>query len=293
MYYSPLRYPGGKGKLTPLIKQIIDKLNIVDGTYIEPFAGGAGIAIELLETGIVKEIVINDYDKGVASFWKAIINESERFINMIMDVPLTIDEWEKQREIVFSQNKYSFELGFAAFFLNRTNRSGIIKGGPIGGYEQSGCWNLESRFNRVHLAQRVKSISDLKSQIHVYNKDIYSFLDNYIPKYEDNALVYFDPPYYNKSRQLYLNFFDDEDHKRIQKTIEMKVNCNWIITYDDTPEIINLYDGYECMRFDLSYTAHTRRNANEIIVFKSEDMIPQTRHIVCGGKDINLRKVSA
>ena len=137
MFYSPLRYPGGKGKLEPLMELLIKQTGHYGGTYIEPFAGGAGIALELLEKNVVKDIVINDLDKGIYSFWRAILTETDRFINDVQTVDLTIQEWQNQRAIIEKCRKYSYELGFATFYLNRTNRSGIIKGGVIGGVEQS------------------------------------------------------------------------------------------------------------------------------------------------------------
>lgn len=154
MFYSPLRYPGGKGKLAPLMKYLIESTGHIGGTYIEPFAGGAGIALDLLENNVVSQIVINDFDKGIYSFWRAILNESDRFIEEINQVPLNIDEWNRQRAIVLNADKrYSFELGFAIFYMNRTNRSGIIKGGVIGGIEQRGIWKLDARFNKDNLTK--------------------------------------------------------------------------------------------------------------------------------------------
>lgn len=275
MFYSPLRYPGGKGKLAPFIGMLIEEYGHKGGTYIEPFAGGAAVAIELLERGIVSKIVINDLDKGIYSFWRAVLNEADRFIEKIESVPLTMDEWQKQRDICMRENsKYSFELGFATFYMNRTNRSGIIKGGVIGGKEQSGIWRLDARFNKKTLIERIKKIAAMKHSIHLYNKDIDSFLTHYVPKYEENAFIYFDPPYFEKGKQLYLNFFDYKDHLRIEKLISEKVNCDWIITYDDVPEIEKIYSGYNLRRFELNYSVAKKRKANEIIIFNGENKIP-------------------
>ena len=208
MFYSPLRYPGGKGKLSLFMEYMIDRLGHRGGTYIEPFAGGAGIAVELLLKNVVNRIVINDYDKGVWSFWKAILTETDRFVEQVRTVPLTIDEWYRQHEICVNQNdKYSFELGFATFYMNRTNRSGIINGGVIGGLEQAGNWTMDVRFNREDLINRIQNIASRKKDIKLYNKDISSFITNYVPLYEDNAFIYFDPPYYKKGKQLYMNYF--------------------------------------------------------------------------------------
>lgn len=289
MFYSPLRYPGGKGKLTPLIEFLIDMYGHRGGTYIEPFAGGAGVAMELLEKGVVSEIVINDLDKGIYSFWRAILEETDRFLKQVSVVPLTIDEWKKQRNICLKNNKrYNFELGFATFYMNRTNRSGIIKAGAIGGMEQSGIWKLDARFNRKDLIFRIKKIVKNKSKIHLYNKDIKSFLENYLPKYEGNAFIYFDPPYFNKGKQLYLNFFNYNDHVRIEKLIGNIVNCDWIITYDDEPVIEKIYKKYCIRRFELNYSVAKKRKENELIIFKSNSSIPDMNELVRNNIKLNL-----
>lgn len=293
MYYSPLRYPGGKAKLVKFMEYMIDQCGHRGGTYIEPFAGGAGIAIELLQRGVVNKIVINDYDKGIWSFWKAILTETERFVDKIRTVPLTIEEWERQRDICLNKNqKYSFELGFATFYMNRTNRSGIIKGGVIGGTDQTGKWKIDARFNRNNLIARIQSIAAMKKNIRLYNKDINSFLEHYISLHADNAMVYFDPPYFKKGKQLYMNFFELEDHKRIERAIQKYVNCDWIITYDDTPEIRKIYASYPTMLYDLSYSVSTKCTASELMVFKPDISIPRDELLNQRGINIRLRKWS-
>ena len=119
MIYSPLRYPGGKGKLEPFMELLIRQTGHLGGTYIEPFAGGAGIALELLEKEIVGDIVINDFDKGIYSFWRAILSDTDRFINDIRNIGLSIDEWNRQRQIIDNCNRYSYELGFAIGRIDR------------------------------------------------------------------------------------------------------------------------------------------------------------------------------
>lgn len=289
MFYSPLRYPGGKGKLEPFMEILIEQTGHIGGTYIEPFAGGAGIALELLEKNIVNEIVINDLDKGIYSFWKSILTETDRFVENIRNVPLNIDEWSRQRAILDDNSKYSYELGFATFYLNRTNRSGIIKGGVIGGVEQNGNWKMDARFNRDDLIERILKIAKRKKNIHIYNKDVSSFVQNYLPRYEDNAFVYFDPPYFGKGKQLYLNFFSYEDHVRIERMINQQVNCDWVITYDDVQEIADIYQNHILRRFDLNYSAAVKRKASEIIIFRHLDMIPEIEQLEERKICVNLR----
>ena len=285
MFYSPLRYPGGKGKLEPFMELLIKQTGHQGGVYVEPFAGGAGIALELLEKEVVNDIVINDLDKGIYSFWKAILTETDRFITDIRNVELTMDEWNRQRQVIDNCNRYSYELGFATFYLNRTNRSGIIKGGVIGGIEQAGNWRMDARFNREILIERISKIAKRKKHIHLYNKDVNSFIQNYLPKYHDNAFVYFDPPYFGKGKQLYLNFFSYDDHVRIERMIDNQVNCDWVITYDDVQEIADIYQNHVLKRFDLNYSAAVKRKA----IFKRQDMIPTNDQLEQNGICVNLR----
>ena len=227
--YSPLRYPGGKGKLYPFVASVIKKAGKERRIYIEPFAGGAGIALSLLFNNDVDEIVINDYDKAIYSMWKAITTQTHRFLELLENTEVTVEEWRRQKEIYEKQNRrYSLELGFAAFFLNRVNRSGILSAGPIGGYEQDGNYKIDVRFNKADLAKRIKKIAKHKKKIHVYNHDVRSFLTSYLPKYLDHAFVYFDPPYFNKGKQLYKNFFTEKDHKTIHDLIE-QLQCPWMV----------------------------------------------------------------
>lgn len=280
MNYSPLRYPGGKSKIAPLIKLIIQSLEQPEVTYIEPFAGGAGVALSLLLDGVVKQIIINDYDKAIYSFWRALKESPQALIELILRTPLTIEEWHRQKMIYSTQNKrYSIELGFAAFYLNRTNRSGILNAGPIGGYEQNGNYTMAARFNRDALVRRIQSIVAHKDQIMVYNKEIRSFIQKVIPRYMGNAFVYFDPPYYVNGQRLYKNSFSATDHANIANYIIAKVDCPWVITYDDVSELQKIYTGFPQRRYTLNYSAANKGKGTELIIFGSPQLIPTAEAI--------------
>ena len=211
---SPLRYPGGKNRLAGFIRLVIQNLNMPNCTYVEPFAGGAGVALSLLLDNTVDRIVINDYDKAIYSFWRAVKQEPASLIDLIQSTPVTIDEWYRQKEIYSTSTSYSLDLAFATLFLNRTNRSGILNAGPIGGYAQDGEWRLDVRFDKEALITKIELISRERERISVYNKDIISLLRNYAPRLGDRLFFYFDPPYYNKGQKLYKNFFTPQDHRR-------------------------------------------------------------------------------
>ena len=273
--FSPLRYPGGKSKLTPFLESIIKRACPSCKTYIEPFAGGAGIALNLLFNQKVNNVVINDKDKAIYSFWKAILHETEAFLDKIKSTPVTIDEWYKQKYIYKKEKKYSLELGFATFFLNRTNRSGILTtAGPMGGYAQSGNWLIDSRYKRDDLIEKIKRISRHKNHIKVYNQDIFTFIRNIIPNFSDDAFVYFDPPYYVKGKKLYQNFFVHEDHERLADCIKTQVRCPWIVTYDNSPEIAKMYQGFLSRTFDIEYSVSKRGVGTEIAIFKDQCYLP-------------------
>lgn len=270
---SPLRYPGGKSKISDLVKLIIQKAG-VDGTYIEPFAGGAGVALSLLLNDTVHDIVINDYDKAIYSFWRAIKEDGERFIDLINNTSVTIDEWKRQKDIYLNSRIYSLELGFATFFLNRTNRSGILTAGPIGGYEQKGVYKIDARFNKETLTKRIQEIIKKKSNIHIYNKDIRRFITSIIPKCGDNSFVYLDPPYYNKGQQLYKNFLTPEDHAQIANLIFNNIKCPWIVSYDNVEAIAQLYGDYCTKQFEVNYSAANTGKSSELMIFCENNLCP-------------------
>lgn len=290
MNYSPLRYPGGKGKITPLVNILINQLGKQHNTYVEPFAGGAGVALALLLENKVDKIVINDYDKAIYSFWRAIVKDTQLLLEKIQDTPVTIDEWYKQKEIYTNCNKkYSVELAFATFFLNRTNRSGILKAGPIGGYLQNSNYSIDARYNKEKLIKRIELISSRKKDIKVYNKEILNFIKYVIPQYSENTFIYFDPPYFNKGHELYKNFFEKSDHIKIKNSIVNNVKCNWIVTYDDTKEILDIYNDYTIKRFDLNYSVANNRKSSEIIIFKNNNLCPSIELLRKNKISLNLR----
>ena len=284
---SPLRYPGGKQKLHPLVRLVIQKANLVDCTYVEPFAGGAGVALALLFGKTVNRIVINDFDRAIYSFWRAVLTEPDRFIETIRAIPLTVHEWKKQREIYESSSRYSFQFGFSAFFLNRTNHSGILKGGPIGGFGQSNSkYDMSARFNREVLAQKIASIKEHADSIYCYNQDARTFINNYLPKFGPSTFIYFDPPYYNNGRRLYKNFFADEDHKALAKTIRERVSVPWIVSYDNVTEIRDMYEGLEHRTFSLSYSLANKGTGQEVMFFCEPRLCPSATELSVFG--INL-----
>lgn len=271
MRYSPLRYPGGKGKISSFFSELFVANNLIGGTYIEPYVGGGSIALSLLINGVANQIIINDKDRSLFAFWYSILNYTDEFCQLIENTPITIDTWYEQREI--QKNKTNAELlslGFSTFFLNRTNRSGIIKGGVIGGLNQTGNYLIDARYNSDDLKKRIKLIALYKDKIELHNLDAVELIHNLQSNLPNNSLFYFDPPYYKKGKGLYMNYYDDQDHRDIYNAIAGLENIKWVVTYDKEDFILDLYLKFRMYEYSLNYSAATVGKGQEYMIFSEK-----------------------
>lgn len=160
--YSPLRYPGGKSRIFPFVSHLIEENDMKGITYAEPYAGGAGLALMLLIEGWVNHIYINDLDRSIYSFWKVLLTRTEDLCDWLFSVEVTMENWSKYKDIQRNIDSVDeFELAKSTLFLNRTNISGVIKGGPIGGKEQAGTYKIDVRFNKEELIKKNKAYSHI------------------------------------------------------------------------------------------------------------------------------------
>lgn len=268
--YSPLRYPGGKTQLSKFLMKLFEYNNLENIVYAEPFSGGFGAGLELLFANKISKAIINDYDTAIYSIWYAILNETDRFIRDILTTEITIDEWQSQKGIYESLKEsrgYSYELAFATYFLNRTNVSGIITGGPIGGLNQKGKYKLDCRFNKENLAEKLTDISKWKDKIELYNLESNEFIEKVLLKYlPEEIFIFFDPPYYEQGKNLYTNFFEHEDHVDLKQKINELKDYNWILTYDFHKEIAEIYNDYNQYLYEINYSANKVRKSNELLI---------------------------
>jgi len=267
---SPLRYPGGKQILSRVLSELIRVNGRQGGIYAEPYAGGAGAALTLLYGEHIERIMINDADLSVYAFWKTLLHHTDDFLAMLEQVPLNDHEWCRQRDIYRRRHRRRLkELGFATFYLNRCNRSGIIAtGGPIGGRKQTGKWKIDARFHRRELARRVERISLYRERISISNVDAVEFLRSYVStgQLAAKTFVYLDPPYYCKGRDLYLNYYRPEDHAKLAAQMRRHRRFKWVMSYDNVPQIRALYTRCRLIPFDLNYTASRRRVGSELLI---------------------------
>jgi len=274
-FNTPLRYPGGKAKLTNFIKLVFEENDLLDGHYVEPYAGGAGIALALLYQSYVNTIHLNDLNPAVYAFWHSVLSNNEALCRLIHDTPVTMDEWVKQRNVMLNPKRHDkLALGFATFFLNRTNRSGILMGGVIGGKGQGGEWKLDVRFNKPDLINRVEKLALYSSRIKLYNLDAANLILTVLPNLPTKTLVYLDPPYYVKGKGLYQNHYTHEDHKAIAKQVQKEIKLPWIVSYDYAPEILEMYTKSRSIVYGLNYSAQDKYEGMEAMFFSKKLVIP-------------------
>ena len=266
LHKSPLRYPGGKGKVSNYVKLLMLENGLVGRDYVEPYAGGASVALELLFEDYADTIHINDLNPGVHSFWQAVLGETAELCDRIENTRVTMDEWHRQRAVADSPDSSGLDLGFATFFLNRTNRSGIISGGVIGGKDQSGEWKLDARYNIAELIVRIRKIGRHRTRIDLTNLDASEFLLRWTGTGEPPSFIYLDPPYFVKGEGLYDNFYGPDDHAAVAAMVR-ELAHPWIVSYDAAPTIISLYQGFDRIRYSLSYSANTRGLGSEVMFF--------------------------
>lgn len=274
-FSTPLRYPGGKGRLGPWLSRVMRHNRMSGGCYVEPYAGGGGVATYLLTRGYVDHIMINDLDPAIHAFWWSVLHDTDAFVELVRRTPVTIESWERQKAVHGKlQDHSTTEVGFATFFLNRTNRSGILTGGVIGGKKQLGNFSIDARFNKTDLIDRIREIASLKRHISLFCEDAVELIVGLKGELSGRSLIYLDPPYFHKGKQLYRKYYKPKDHDVIRTTIG-QIDTPWIMTYDNCPEIRNLYDVCQSAEFSMRYSVSGKRTAGSEILFYGNLVLPE------------------
>lgn len=292
--YSPLRYPGGKGRIAKYIKLLLEENHLLDGHYVEPYAGGASVAIDLLSNEFVSEIHINDIDRAIYAFWHSVLFKTDELCKRIRDAKVTIDEWISQREIYRNPVGYPLiDIGFSAFYLNRTNRSGILGGGVIGGKSQMGKWKMGARFTKENLIKRIENIAEYKDRINLYNEDalaLIKILDRKLPR---RSLFYLDPPYYIKGKDLYINYYNHADHIEIANAISELSKRYWLVSYDNVDTVRKMYGNYRQIQYGISYSAAEPKIGNEVLIFSDALVVSEIQDPTSKNELVRYRRAMA
>lgn len=266
LFLSPLRYPGGKGKLTKFLARVIESQPTAPEVYVEPYAGGAGAALQLLYGEYVQRIVLNDLDRHIAAFWQCVFHRSDELIARVNGTNATVEEWHAQRAVFLSETADELDVAFATLFLNRTNRSGILDARPIGGLDQAGTWKIDARWRPAESASRISTLARYRNRVILHQADGVEVVHQYIGA--KRHLIYADPPYIEKSADLYLNVMAWDDHLRLASALRAQPTRAWLVTYDRDTRVPNdLYPGFQCVDFAIAHTAAAQHVGREFAVF--------------------------
>lgn len=274
---SPLRYPGGKQSLAPFVRFLIEENGMGGCTYAEPYAGGAGLALRLLMDGVVSRVLLNDKCPMVTSFWRSLFWQTDILLSMIDREPVTMDTWYRTREVTRQYSEFSqVEVAFSLFFQNRTNFSGVIDGGVIGGKKQQGKYKLDARYPKQRLLKLMERVAEMRNHVEICNMDAIAFMEERLLPLADTCLTYCDPPYYEKGQALYMNSYNPHDHAQVAAFLLTHMHeMRWMVSYDNAPQIIELYKTAPLYSFDLPYSARRVRKGSELLSLCNSLTLPQ------------------
>jgi DNA adenine methylase len=215
--------------------------------------------------------------RPIYAFWHSLLNKPLQLIARIRKTPVTIEQWRLQKDIFANAEHHSLlDLGFATFFLNRTNRSGILRGGVIGGNRQRGKWGIDARYDKEALVVRIERIARYANRITLYNSDAAELMRSLVPELPSRTLIYADPPYFSQGRRLYDTHYLPKDHEEVARLMRSNDRQPWVVSYDDQPEIRSLFSGLRRVAYNLRYTAAESHQGSELIFLSNSLTVAPT-----------------
>ena len=262
-YLSPLRYPGAKSLLYPVLGGIfegaIERAGMSFDLLVEPFAGGASTSLRLVAEGKVERVLLADADPVVAAFWQVAAADTDYIIDRMHDEYARYvdvggaaalarwDHWKHWTPTPGDSNaSVRRDRAMRCLFLNRTTFSGILHGraGPLGGRAQTSKHTIGCRFNPDDLAERLRFIEHLYRSnrlVDVWRADWRTTLDTIASRYKlllpDNVVAYLDPPYLTKSERLYPEAAGAFPHAELAAYLRSEARFRWVLSYDNDPAL--------------------------------------------------------
>ena len=272
---TPLRYPGGKTWLFEYVKEFLHFHELESKIVVEPYAGSASISVGLLRGNLMKEAYIGEKDPIIVSFWNAVLTRNDELVEYISTLEVTMETWfalKKYLSPTSTTNYDIVEVAGAFLFYNRTNYSGIIKGGPLGGKKQLSPYKLDCRFNKERIIERIRGLKGLYGRLHIVESDGLVFMQEMSSKFPEDSFFYVDPPYYGAGKDLYRFYFTDMEHESLSDFLT-NLDPPWLLSYDNAEFIRNLYQMRTKFPVYTDYqSGHLKREVKELLI--SNRIIP-------------------
>jgi len=286
---SPLRYPGSKRRLVGYIRQALQINDLKPSLYVEPFVGGASVALQLMQNSLVEKAILVDLDPWIAGFWQTVFFDSEWLIEQVQTIDVTIEKWHEFKQ---SNPMTTRDQALTCFFLNRTSFSGIMeaKAGPLGGRKQESQYKIDCRFPRETLIKRIRQAAAHSDKVcAVWNCSWEDSIARIRSKQNagelppEDLFFYFDPPFFEKAEALYRYYFADGDHRALRDSL-LTLEDKWILSYDSAEQVEALYgkalrrrtNGTQKHDVELFYSlaimSKKRRKGREVIISNMEQL---------------------
>jgi len=265
---SFFRYPGGKAKLQ---QKIIPKLgNIANLEYREPFFGGGSIGIAVLDQRPAS-VWINDFDDGIAALWQSVIYYPALLKEQIRQLKPSVAAFDQIKSELSSKvpscdsADQIANFGLKKLAIHQLSYSGLgtKAGGPLGGKHQRSKYKIDSRWSPNYMCAQIDLIHAKFAGLEVCCTSV-----DFMALIEDTsrrAIVFLDPPYWEKGSSLYQHAFSDADHQRLADALRVTEH-HWVLTYDDCPQIRALYNWATIEVLEVKYSIAGSHTKNELLI---------------------------
>lgn len=267
---SPFRYPGGKTWLVPQIQQWLASLDQTPSVLVEPFAGGAIVGLTAAFERLAEHVVLVELDDQVSAVWKAILEgDSEYLASRILSFDLTEENVRKELAKTASTLE---DKAFRTILKNRTYHGGILA--PGSGLIKTGenGKGIRSRWYPETLARRIRSISQIRNRISIFEGDGIAAIQKYSANKQ--AVFFIDPPYTASGKKAgsRLYTFHELDHEKLF-AVAKQVAGDFLMTYDNAEEIASLAakSGFQSQTVAMKNTHHAQMR--ELIIGRNLDWV--------------------